>query len=73
MIVYRFILLSFHLTHRYEGLGVKDIRKFLDDNHPEVYQYLPEPQIELPKTPKQWFGNVCATILKEKFSEWVRQ
>ena len=38
--------------YRYEGLGVKEIRQYLDDNHPEVYAYLPEPSLELPKTPK---------------------
>ena len=57
---------------RYEGLGVKDIRRFLDQNHPELYEYLPEPKLELPKVPKQWLANVCATILKEKFSAWVK-
>ena len=54
--------------YRYEGLAVKDILKFLDDSYPHVYQYLPEPNIELPKVPKQWFVNVCATILEDKFS-----
>ena len=58
---------------RYEGLGIKEIRKYLDDNHPHVYEYLPEPNLELPKTPKQWIANVCATLLKESFSKWVKQ
>ena len=40
------------IAFRYEGLGIKEIRKYLDENHPEVYAYLPEPNIELPKTPK---------------------
>ena len=53
---------------QYEGLGVKDIRQYLDENHPEVYHYLPEPSLELPKVPKQWLANVCTTILKEEFS-----
>ena len=60
------------LSFRYEGLGVKEIRQFLDDNHPNVYEYLPEPNIELPKTPKQWVVNVCATVLKEEFTDWVK-
>ena len=59
--------------HRYEGLGIKEIQTFLDDNHPEVYEYLPEPSLELPKTPKQWLANVCATVLHEEFSKWVKQ
>ena len=31
------------ILYRYEGLGVKEIRAFLDEYHPEVYDYLPEP------------------------------
>ena len=38
-----------------------------------MYEYLPEPVLELPKVPKQWLANVCATILKEKFSDWVKK
>ena len=37
---------------QYDGLGVKEIRQFLDDKHPEMYEYLPEPNLELPKVPK---------------------
>ena len=51
---------------------MKEIREFLDDEYPWVYEYLPEPDLELPKVPKQWFANVCATLLKEKFSKWVK-
>ena len=51
---------------------MKEILQFLDDDHPQVYDYLPEPNIELPKTPKQWIANVCATVLEEKFSKWVK-
>ena len=54
---------------QYEGLGIKEIRQFLDENHPEVYVYLPEPSLELPKTPKQWVVNVVATILQDEFSK----
>ena len=51
---------------------MKEIRKFLDDHHPFVYKYLPEPNLELPKVPKQWLSNVCATLLEDKFSKWVK-
>ena len=57
---------------RYEGLGVKEIRDFLDKHHPYTYAYLPEPNLELPKVPKEWFGNVCATVIKDDFSTWVK-
>ena len=62
---------TIHIPH-YEGLGVKEIRQFLDEKHPEVYKYLPEPNLELPKVPKQWLANVCATVLHEEFSKWVK-
>ena len=58
---------------QYDGLGVKEIRQFLDEHHPEVYAYLPEPSIELPKVPKAWLANVCATLLHEKFTKWVKE
>ena len=61
----------FHVF-RFEGLGIKEIRQFLDQHHPEVNAYLPEPNLELPKVPKQWLANVCATVLQEKFSDWVK-
>ena len=58
---------------QYDGLGVKEIRQFLDEKHPEVYEYLPEPNLELPKTPKQWLCNVCSTVLKDSFTKWVKE
>ena len=70
--IYRIHIFISYINHiRYEGLGIKDIREYLDSNHPHVYAYLPEPNIELPKTPKSWLANVCATVLQDKFSEWV--
>ena len=51
---------------------MKEIRNLLTEHYPHVYQYLPEPEIELPKVPKEWIGNVCATVLEEKFSKWVK-
>ena len=26
---------------------------------------------EIPKLPKQWIANVCATVLGDKFTDWV--
>ena len=28
--------------------------------------------MELPKTPKQWIANVCATVLEDRFAKWVK-
>ena len=58
---------------QYEGLGVKEILRFLDDNHPNIFIYLPEREIELPKTPKQWIGNVISSMLGDRFNSWVQQ
>ena len=58
--------------NRYEGLGIKEIRQYLNTRHPHVYKYLPEPNIELPKTPKQWIANVCASVIEDDFSQWVK-
>ena len=33
--------------------------------------YLPEAR-EIPKLPKQWIANVCATVLKDTFTNWVK-
>ena len=65
------LIRSIHIP-QYDGLGVKEIHQFLDEKHPHVYEYLPEPNLELPKTPKQWLANVCQTVLKESFSNWVK-
>ena len=59
------------LLLRYEGLGIKDILKFLTEKHPEVFDYLPEKDLELPKTPKQWVCNIVASVLGERFNKWV--
>jgi len=37
-----------------------------------MYEYLPEPNLELPKVPKQWLSNMCCTVLKESFTNWVK-
>ena len=46
---------------RYEGLAVKDILQWLDDEHPNVFMYMPEKRVELAKAPKQYVANVVAT------------
>ena len=37
-----------------------------------VGNYLPDPK-EIPKVPKQWIANVCHTLLKNVFSDWVKE
>ena len=33
---------------------------------------MPEPDLELPKTPKQWLANMCASLLQDEFAKWVK-
>ena len=43
----------------------------MTENHPDVFDYLPEKSIELPKTPKQWVCNIIASVIGEPFNKWV--
>ena len=43
----------------------------MTESHPEVFDYLPEKNIELPKTPKQWVCNIIASVIGEPFNKWV--
>ena len=47
--------------------------RFVTDHHPHVFQYLPEVEIELPKTPKQWVSNVITSVVGEPFTKWVKK
>ena len=44
---------------------------FLDDGRKHVYNYLPDLQ-ELDKISREWICNVCYTVLKDEFAEWVK-
>ncbi len=56
---------------QYEGLTIKEIAAFVAP-HNVVGNYLPD-QKEIPKLPKQWIANVCHTLLKTTFSDWVKK
>ena len=45
----------------------------MTDHHPHVFKYLPEQEIELPKTPKQWVSNVITSVVGEPFTKWVKK
>ena len=55
---------------QYEGLAIKDILEFVSDK-PQVEYYLPE-DIDLPKIPKQFIIDICATVLGDQFHIWIR-
>ena len=44
----------------------------MDDNHPDVFAYLPERELEIPKTPKAWIGNVITSVKGDEFNNWVK-
>ena len=55
---------------QYEGLYLKDIAEFASQ-HPNIAAYMPD-EPDLPKTPKQWIINVCATVIGKPFKTWVK-
>ena len=55
---------------QYESLTIQKITDFVAP-HGVVADYLPETK-EINKLPKQWIANVCHTLLKRTFSDWVR-
>lgn len=57
---------------QYEGLALKDIAQFLDAGHRQVYDFFPDQQ-EIHKVSKEWICNVCATVLGDAFSAWVKE
>ena len=60
-----------HVTiPQYEGLGIQDIANFVN-TRANVLPFLPDGK-ELTKTPKQWIGNVCASVLKNVFTDWIK-
>ena len=56
---------------QYEGLTIDKIAAFVAPYN-VVADYLPHAK-ELGKLPKQWIANVCHTLLKTTFSDWVRK
>ena len=54
---------------QYEGLYIKDIAEFASQ-YPNISAYMPDDP-DLPKTPKQWIINVCATVIGKPFKTWV--
>ena len=55
---------------QYEGLTIEKIAEFVAPYH-TIHHYLPDEK-EIPKVPKQWLANVCNSVLKDVFKQWVR-
>lgn len=54
----------------YSTLSLKMVAQYIQI-HRGIYDYLPDLQ-EMPKIPRQWTINVCATCIGEEFVQWVR-
>ena len=57
---------------QYETLTLKNIFEFLEDGNLAVFDYLPDKQ-EIDKVSREWICNVCATIMKNKFTDWLNK
>ena len=55
---------------QYNTLTIEKIFDFLEDGNLAVFDYLPDKQ-EVDKISREWICNVCATIMKNKFTDWI--
>ena len=51
---------------QYEGLSLKVIAEYLNNHHPELFDYMPDSQ-EIHKVCKEWICNVCVSVLGDEF------
>ncbi len=54
----------------YETLTIQKIGEYVQI-HRGVYEYFPDIK-EMPKIPRQWIINVCATLIGDDFVAWVK-
>ena len=57
---------------QYDSLTLDKITEFLKEGHHHVLEYLPD-AIEIHKVSKEWICNVVATILKNIFTNWLKE
>ena len=56
---------------QYESLTLKKIMEFVQDGNMNVMDYFPDKQ-EIDKVAREWICNVIATLLKNKFTDWLK-
>ena len=56
---------------QYDNLSLKRIATFLNSGREHVFEYMPD-SVEINKVSKEWICCICATVLEDEFSEWVR-
>ena len=57
---------------QYESLSLDKIKAFCSGHHNDIDNYLPDKQ-ELFKVSREFICNVCATVLKNIFTDWVKE
>ena len=55
----------------YENLSLDKIKAFCSGHHNDIDNYLPDKK-ELFKVSREFICNVCATVLKNIFTDWVK-
>ena len=55
----------------YESLSLDRIAELLNTIDNDVHRYLPDKQ-EIHKVSREWICNVCASVLKTTFTDWIR-
>ena len=56
----------------YENLSLDKIKAFCSGHHNDIDNYLPDKK-ELFKVSREFICNVCATVLKNIFTDWVKE
>ena len=56
----------------YENLSLEKIKAFTSTKHCDIDSHLPDP-IELHKVSREWISNVIATVMKNIFTDWVKE
>ena len=56
----------------YDTLSIKQVCAFLSKGHEHVFKYWPDDQ-EFHKVSRDWLFNVCASVLKTTFTDWVKE
>jgi len=56
----------------YENLSLEKIKAFCSGHENDIDNYLPDKQ-ELHKISREFICNVCATVLKNIFTDWIKE
>jgi len=56
---------------QYKNLSLEKIFDYIG-GVPQIKAYMPD-EIDIPKIPKQWIVNVCASVVGQDFRNWVTE